>query len=59
VKLAGRDRQDERDGRGFEVSGTSNLELRIAPFSPVSLVPRHSPWPRSPTADEFHSNREK
>src|SRR6267143_3867495 len=59
VKLAGRDRQDERDGRGFEVSGTSNPELRIAPFSPVSLVPRHSPWPRSPTADEFHSNREK
>jgi len=33
--------------------------LRVAPFSPVSLVPRHGPWPSSPTAHASHSTRKK
>jgi hypothetical protein len=32
-----RERRDGRDGRRFEVSETSNPELRVALFPPVSL----------------------
>ena len=31
-----RDRRDERDGRRFEVFGTSNPELQAVPFSRCS-----------------------
>ncbi len=61
-----------RSIRAMETTPAASLnagagkELSSALLWPVSLVPQVSPvsrfthpWPSSPTADEFHSKREK
>ncbi len=47
-RIAERDWRDRRDARvrglKFEVFGTSNHELRVAPFAHVSHFTRHALW---------------
>jgi len=42
--IAAQDWREGRAGRGFEVFGTSNPELQIAPFSHISRVTPHGLW---------------